>query len=161
MTDAPEKIWVHYEVETDDATWSEYPDTDGVADFKHYGEYTRTDIAKLAVEILSAHKRTSQAKIAELKNALAAASGTIAAMRADRLADLPDMIAPLDMPERRNNYWGHKSGYQVAHTNEDLFRVRLHGRVICKDIRGFRRAVEWANNHHRAAIMATITGLDP
>ena len=83
MTDAPEKIWVHYEVETDDATWSEYPDTDGVADFKHYGEYTRTDIAKLAVEILSAHKRTSQAKIAELENALAAASGTIAAMRAD------------------------------------------------------------------------------
>jgi hypothetical protein len=56
MTDAPEKIWVHYEAETDDATWSEYPDTDGVADFNHYGEYTRTDIA--------------QARIAQLKLAL-------------------------------------------------------------------------------------------
>jgi hypothetical protein len=75
------------------------------------------------------------------------------------LAALPDMIAPLDMPERRNNYWGHKGGYQVAHTNGDLFRVRLHGRVICKDIRGFGRAVDWANTHHRAAIMAALTGV--
>jgi hypothetical protein len=73
------------------------------------------------------------------------------------LEALPDMIAPLDMPERRNNYWGHKFGYQVAHTHGDLFRVRLHGRVICKDIRGFGRAVDWANTHHRAAIMAAFT----
>jgi hypothetical protein len=56
MTDAPESIWVHYEAETDDATWSEYPSTDGVGDFKHYGEYTRTDIF--------------QARIAELRHAL-------------------------------------------------------------------------------------------
>ena len=56
MNDAPATIWVHYEAETDDATWSEYPDTDGVADFNHYGEYTRTDIA--------------QARIAELEAAL-------------------------------------------------------------------------------------------
>jgi hypothetical protein len=34
----------------------------------------------------------AQAKISELENALAAASGTIAAMRADRLADLPDHV---------------------------------------------------------------------
>tara|TARA_R110001632_G_scaffold210220_2_gene335189 strand:+ start:167 stop:457 length:291 start_codon:yes stop_codon:yes gene_type:complete len=54
MTDAPEKIWVHYEVETDDATWSEYPDTDGVADFKHYGEYTRADIAQARTADLEA-----------------------------------------------------------------------------------------------------------
>jgi hypothetical protein len=54
MTDAPEKIWVHYEAETDDATWSEYPDTDGVADFNHYGEYTRTDIAQARIAELEA-----------------------------------------------------------------------------------------------------------
>ena len=52
MTDAPDKIWVHYEVETDDATWSEYPDTDGVADFKHYGEYIRADISQARIEEL-------------------------------------------------------------------------------------------------------------
>ena len=120
------------------------------------GEYMLADAILALPEISNA-----QAKIAELETALAAASGTIAAMRADRLADLPDMIAPLDMPERRNNYWGHKGGYQVAHTNGDLFRVRLHCRVICKDIRGFGRAADWANTHHRASIMAAFTGLDP
>jgi hypothetical protein len=56
MTDAPEKIWVHYEAETDDATWSEYPYNDGFAGFENYGEYTRTDI--------------SQARIAELETVL-------------------------------------------------------------------------------------------
>jgi hypothetical protein len=45
MDDAPDKIWVHYERETDDAVWSEYPYNDGVEDFTHYGEYTRSDIA--------------------------------------------------------------------------------------------------------------------
>jgi hypothetical protein len=72
------------------------------------------------------------------------------------IAAIPDMIAPLDMPERRNNYWGHKHGYQVAHTSADFYRVRLNGRVICKDIKGFSRAIEWANAHHRAAIMAAM-----
>ena len=94
--------------------------------------------------------------------AQAARSLRYSSNNSDQLADailaaLPDMIAPLDMPERRNNYWGHKGGYQVAHTNGDLFRVRLHGRVICKDIRGFGRAVDWANTHHRDAIMAAFT----
>tara|TARA_R110000782_G_scaffold3228_2_gene11928 strand:- start:23402 stop:23695 length:294 start_codon:yes stop_codon:yes gene_type:complete len=56
MIDAPEKIWVHYEAETDDATWSEYPYTDGFAGFESYGEYTRTDI--------------SQARIVELEEVL-------------------------------------------------------------------------------------------
>jgi hypothetical protein len=46
MTEAPDKIWVHYERETDDAVWSEYPYNDGVEDFTHYGEYTRSDIAE-------------------------------------------------------------------------------------------------------------------
>jgi hypothetical protein len=46
MNDAPEKIWVHYEKETDDAVWSEYPYTDGLDGFTHYGEYTRSDLAQ-------------------------------------------------------------------------------------------------------------------
>jgi hypothetical protein len=54
MTDAPDKIWVHYEVETDDATWSEYSDTDGFADFKHYGEYIRADIFQARITELEA-----------------------------------------------------------------------------------------------------------
>ena len=76
------------------------------------------------------------------------------------IAALPGLVNTLDMPERRNGYWGHKLGYQVAHTNGDLFRVRLHGRVVCKDIRGFNRAINWANNHHTAKILSAL-GLSP
>ncbi|KII14714.1 hypothetical protein [Phaeobacter sp. S60] len=65
-------------------------------------------------------------------------------------------VKPLDMPERRNGYWGNKDGYQVAHTRDDLFRVRFHGKVICRDIRGFDRAVEWANKHNEARIKAAL-----
>lgn len=65
-------------------------------------------------------------------------------------------VKPLDMPERRNGYWGDKDGYQVAHTRDDLFRVRFHGKVICRDIRGFDRAVEWANKHNEARIKAAL-----
>ena len=54
MTDGPEKIWAHYENETDDAQWVDSPDTDGVEDFEHYGEYTRTDVANARIEELEA-----------------------------------------------------------------------------------------------------------
>jgi hypothetical protein len=53
MDEAPDKIWVHYERETDDAVWSEYPHNDGVEDFTHYGEYTRSDIAEAEVARLN------------------------------------------------------------------------------------------------------------
>ena len=71
------------------------------------------------------------------------------------------MIKPLALSERRNGYWGGKCsfGYQVAHTRDDLFRVRLHGKVVCRDIKGFGRAVKWANAHNRAQILAAL-GLD-
>tara|TARA_R110000782_G_scaffold7051_4_gene23822 strand:- start:1264 stop:1569 length:306 start_codon:yes stop_codon:yes gene_type:complete len=59
MTEAPEKIWVHYERETDDAVWLEYSYNDGVENFTHYGEYTRSDIAD-----------TLRAEVARLKAAL-------------------------------------------------------------------------------------------
>ena len=52
MTDAPEKVWVHYEPETDDAIWAEYPDMDGLDEFNHYGEYTRSDIAQARIDNL-------------------------------------------------------------------------------------------------------------
>ena len=71
-------------------------------------------------------------------------------------ARTPPKVKPLDMPERRNGYWGHKSGYQVAHTNGDLFRVRFHGRVICKNIKGFSRAVDWANADHELRILEVL-----
>ncbi|MCT4559244.1 MAG: Lar family restriction alleviation protein [Pelagimonas sp.] len=67
------------------------------------------------------------------------------------------VVKPLDLPERRNGYWGHKHGYQVAHTIGDTFRVKLHGRVICKNIKGFDRAVAWANDHNRHRILSQIT----
>lgn len=44
MTDAPEKIWVHYEPGTDDAMWSEYNVDEGLDEYTHYGEYTRSDL---------------------------------------------------------------------------------------------------------------------
>jgi hypothetical protein len=73
------------------------------------------------------------------------------------IAALPSMVKPLDMPERRNGYWGSKNGgYQVAHTNGGLFRVRLHGKVICRDIRGLTCALAWANAHNVAQVMAAF-----
>lgn len=73
-------------------------------------------------------------------------------------AALPECVPDLPLLERRNGYWGGKCsfGYQVAHTNGDLYRVRLGGKVICKDIKGFKNACDWANTHHRAAVMAAF-----
>jgi hypothetical protein len=68
MTDAPETIW-RWAVQNCGG-FIEYSDLPVISE--HSTEYTRGDVA--------------QAKIAELENALAAASGTIAEMRADRLA---------------------------------------------------------------------------
>lgn len=76
----------------------------------------------------------------------------------EALANAAPKVKPLDFPERRNGYWGNKDGYQVARTNGDLFRVRLHGRVICRDIRGFDRAVKWANEHHSRRILSMLEG---
>ncbi len=66
------------------------------------------------------------------------------------------MVKPLDMPERRNGYWGHKGGYQIAHTMDDKFRVRLNGRVIFRNIKGFAAAIAKANDHHAAHIIAAL-----
>ena len=66
-------------------------------------------------------------------------------------------VKPLEFVENRNGYWSAADGYQVAYTHKDLFRVRHHGKVICKDIKGYYRAVKWANDHNAARIAAQIT----
>jgi predicted nucleic acid-binding Zn-ribbon protein len=76
----------------------------------------------------------------------------------EALVSAAPKVKPLDFPERRNGYWGHKDGYQVAHTDGDLFRVRFQGRVICRNIRGFDRAVKWANEHHSRRILSMLEG---
>ena len=74
-------------------------------------------------------------------------------MAASILAALPDMIPDLVWEERRNNYWGHKShGYQVAWNRGNLWRVRLNGKVICKEIKGHPAAIQWANAHNKAQL---------
>jgi hypothetical protein len=70
---------------------------------------------------------------------------------------LMESIPDLDLPERRCGYWGHKHGYQVAYTSGNFYRVRLHGRVICKNIKGIKRAFAYANNHHRNQIRSVWT----
>ena len=71
MTDAPETIWTTGNSQT--GSWND-------SDVRHCPgtEYTRADIA--------------QAKIAELENALAAASGTIAAMR-ERATEIEAIVS--------------------------------------------------------------------
>ena len=68
------------------------------------------------------------------------------------------MVKPLSLHERRNGYWGGKCshGYQVAHTTGDLYRVRLHGKVVCRDVKGFPRAWKWAQDHHAAQLLARL-----
>jgi hypothetical protein len=74
------------------------------------------------------------------------------------LAALPDMIAPLDFQDMGRGYWGGKPhGYQVAWCSFTDYRVRLNGRVICRKINGRQKAIDWANAHHRALIMAAFT----
>ena len=65
-------------------------------------EYQMNGMSEENARVAASEDETKDARIAELENALAAASGTIAAMRADRLADLPDMIAPLVWDYRGN-----------------------------------------------------------
>jgi len=69
MPDAPEKIWAHYEVETDDAQWSEDSSHDAFEDFLHFGEYTRSDIAQARIdELESALEQIAGADIKKARN---------------------------------------------------------------------------------------------
>ena len=70
-------------------------------------------------------------------------------------------VKPLKFEEARNGYWNAGFGYQVAHTKGDLWRVRLNGKVICKVIKGFSRAVDWAQDHHRNRILSALEPAPP
>jgi hypothetical protein len=66
------------------------------------------------------------------------------------LAALPDMIAPLEFQDMGRGYWGAKPhGYQVAWCSFTDYRVRLNGRVICRKIKGYHEAIDFANAHNR------------
>jgi hypothetical protein len=73
------------------------------------------------------------------------------------MTDLAKLVKPLEFEERRNNMWGAQFGYEIGWNGEgEWYRVRLDGRNICKKIGGFYRAVEWANNHYTARVLAPI-----
>lgn len=103
--------------------------------------------------------------IAELieDNAVGGYDGCV--MHSDRAADailkaMPDiikaMVKPLSFEERRHGYHGSPKGYQVAHCFDDVYRVRFNNRVLCKRIKGYERAVEWANTHHTQQILKQL-----
>jgi hypothetical protein len=102
-------------------------------------------------------------RIAELLDAAemeyrATGEGPSSYSMADKIiAALPSMVAPLAFQERRHGYWGStKDSYQIAHTNGEMFRVRLGKRVICRDIKGFGKAVRWANARHVDQIISAF-----
>ena len=89
----------------------------------------------------------------EVQGAERMKSAIIRAIRAIPCAEPDVQVKPLRFEEMRNNYWGHKSHeYQVAWNDGNLWRVRLHGKVICKSIKGHPAAVDWANKHHERRI---------
>jgi len=73
------------------------------------------------------------------------------------LAAAQPVVKPLAFDENRNGYWTAEFGYQIANTKDDLFRVRLNGGVVCNYIKGFTRAVKWANKHHEERILSALS----
>ena len=66
-------------------------------------------------------------------------------------------VKPLEVEERRNHRLG-LGPYEVAPNGPDkdgniMWRIRFHGRVICKQIKGVERAVKWVQDHHRNAVL--------
>lgn len=88
-------------------------------------------------------------------DAVIEACGYVEYLRRDLAAP---KVRPLEFGEGRNGYWNAGFGYQVAHTKGDLWRVRLNGKVICKVIKGFSRAVDWAQDYHRLTILSALEG---
>jgi hypothetical protein len=69
-------------------------------------------------------------------------------------------VKPLVFAEARNDRWNGQHGYQIGWNHDDMFRVALVDRVICKSIKGFAAAVAWANKHNEQRIRAAIGGND-
>jgi hypothetical protein len=69
-------------------------------------------------------------------------------------------VKPLEWLERRNDALM-AGPYEVccngSATDPDaMWRVRFHGKVVCKKIKGVDRAVEWANKHHTRRILSAL-----
>jgi hypothetical protein len=65
-------------------------------------------------------------------------------------------VKALEIHELRYGYWDAGYGYQIAHNDGDYYRIRCHGKVICKKIKGWSRALEWLQSHHDAIIRGAL-----
>lgn len=77
----------------------------------------------------------------------------------DKLNEQTEKVAvvkPLEWVELRNHYWAY-GDYQIAHCIGNFWRVRLHGKVICKRIKGMDKAQSWVVNHHENHTLSAIT----
>ena len=133
MTDTPERIfrWVP-------------PNSGG------HIEYSDLPIrSPFAREYISADLVHADAELAKQHHAEAFGAGVDSAA---------PPVKALVFVENRNDYWSAGYGYQVAYTHKDLWRVRLHGKVVCKEVKGRAKAIAWANNHHVTNILAALEG---
>lgn len=64
-------------------------------------------------------------------------------------------VRPLQWVERRNDTW-EADGYQVIHTYSVFWRVRRHGKILCRNIKGRDRAMDWANRHNERRIRSAL-----
>lgn len=64
MCDKPKEVWLYYEVETDHAEWSEYPDPDGFEESKPIGRY----IPAATIKALTARAEAAEAREQGLRN---------------------------------------------------------------------------------------------
>lgn len=79
----------------------------------------------------------------------------------DRIRELEAQLAegvkvkPLEWVERRNDTW-EADGYQVCHTYSVFWRVRRHGKILCRNIKGRDRAMDWSNRHNERHILSAL-----
>lgn len=83
----------------------------------------------------------------------------------DAAAALDALLQKAARPKVKSLQWVERRGdcyqagpYQVCsnHNSGGMWRVKLHGRVILKRIRGLEKAQEWANKHHETRILSQL-----
>lgn len=72
-----------------------------------------------------------------------------------RRADLPPRVKPLEFEERRNNNFRARE-YEIRHSQNDQWRIAFNGKLVCRRINGFDRAVSWANYHHKTRTLSAL-----
>lgn len=65
-------------------------------------------------------------------------------------------VRALVFTEARNSMWDGQHGYRIGWNKDDEFRVKFGERTVLKTIKGFSRAVQWANDHHAARIRSAL-----